>query len=278
MPTHAKPFKSSLLQLRFEGPNLTRHAVPIYELGVSLIALQRMIHKARMVDTRQENKRAFLSYTERMELAMQLAGRKKASDGYGLEPFLTNPTTAAVLGTYVGWIMIALSKYAMRKIGRQREAAADKEHVFSVFIFNQLLELGGRIDNIGGIKSIQIASTLPGFRKPVTIDSEFKDYVNGLKDDVAYGPLRELIGRVAELVPAEDAVKITQEPKGIIKVLLSAGQFNEIRYSGVKNPLIRLTGEPMYRLGVETYHPEAFSAHTLEIINEESDQPRLPLS
>ena len=151
----------------------------------------------------------------------------------------------------------------------------DRQHIFNVYIFNQLIDLAGRINNVGGIDAIQIATSLPEYKNSVRLDAEFKNYINSIKDEVAYGPLREITGRVVDLLPAEGAVKIVRQPEGVVKVMLSPEDFRAVRYSNVKDPLIRVTGEPIYRLGVETYHYEAFNAHTVTIVIEPSDKSQL---
>jgi hypothetical protein len=227
-----------------------------------------MIHKAHMLETQQEASRPFLSYQERSDLAFQLGRRRRGSDEYGLVPILTNPTVAQILGVYVGWIMIALTKYAKQTIKRQVSGEDERQHIFSVFIFNQLSELAGRIHNIGGVESIQISGSTGATRETVTLDEGFKKYIRQLKDDVAHGTMREITGRVVDLLPGENAIKITRSPEGTLKVLLGPADFDSIRYSKVKNPLVTITGEPVYRLGIETYNLEAFDGHTISIVNE----------
>jgi hypothetical protein len=153
----------------------------------------------------------------------------------------------------------------------------DRQHVFNIYVFNQLRDLAGRINNVGGIDTIEVTSSVPRHKAPVRLDAEFKKYVNSIKDEVAYGALQEITGRVIDLVPGEDAVKISRQPEGVIKVMLSATDFGIIRYSKVKNPLIRVVGEPVYRLGVETYYYEALNAHEVTIINELPDKSQLHL-
>ena len=113
-------------------------------------------------------------------------------------------------------------------------------------------DLADRINNVGGIDTIEVASSVPRHKTPVRLDAEFKHYVNNIKDEVAYGAIREITGRVVDLVPGEDAVKISRQPEGVIKVMLSRPTSDLFGYSELTNPLIRVVGEPVYRLGVET--------------------------
>jgi hypothetical protein len=266
----------NVLRIRFIGPALNERGVPIYELGKSLVAIQQMVHKARMLEKRNEARRPFLTFDERAQFALQIADRRRGSDEYGLTAFLANPITTNAIGNYIAWIMGALSVYAVRSVLKKGAPKDDRQHVFNIYVFNQLGDLAGRINNVGGIDAIEVASSVPRHKTPVRLDAEFKHYVNSIKDEVAYGALREITGRLVDLVPGEDAVKISRQPEGVIKVMLSPADFRTIRYSELKNPLIRVVGEPVYRLGVETYYYEAFNAHSMEIISEPPDKSQLP--
>ena len=273
MPEPADP--SSVLRIRFIGPTLNERGVPIYELGKSLVAIQRMVHKARMLEKRNEARRPFLTFDERSQFALQIADRRRNSDEYSLAAFLTNPITSNAIGSYIAWIMGALSTYAVQSVLKKGATKNDRQHVFNIYVFNQLRDLAGRINNVGGIDAIEVASSVPKHKTPIRLDAEFKHYVNSIKDEVAYGATREITGRVIDLVPGEDAVKISRQPEGVIKVMLSTADFRTIRYSELKNPLIRIVGEPVYRLGVETYYFEAFNAQEMTIIDEPPDKSHI---
>jgi hypothetical protein len=267
--------REDLLRIRFIGSALQRNGVPIYQLGKSLIALQRMVHKARMLEKRNEARRPFLSFEERSQFALQILERRQGSDEYGLGSFLSNPIVVGAIGGYIGWIMSALSKYAMRQVLHRGRDKDDRQHVFNIYIFNQLYDLAGRIGGVGGVDAIEIGSSIPDHEKTVRLDADFKHYVNSIKNQLAYGTEREITGKVVELLPGEDAVKISREPEGLIKVMLSPEHFQNVRYCEVKDPVIRVIGEPIYRLGVETYYYEAFKARELVIVNEPPDKSHL---
>src|SRR5260370_20318423 len=103
MPEPIEP--SSVLRIRFVGPALNERGVPIYELGKSLVAIQRMVHKARMLEKRNEARRPFLTFDERSQFALQIADRRRGSDEYGLTPFLTSQIASNAIGSYIAWIM-----------------------------------------------------------------------------------------------------------------------------------------------------------------------------
>jgi hypothetical protein len=114
MPEPIDP--TSVIRVKFIGSALDLRGVPIYELGKSLVAIQRMVHKARMLEKRNEARRPFLTFDERAQFALQIAERHRGSDEYGLTAFFANPITSNAIGNYIGWIMAALSAYAVRTV------------------------------------------------------------------------------------------------------------------------------------------------------------------
>ena len=69
-----------LLEIRFIGPTLESRSLPIYELGMALIAVQRIIHKASLYSDGRLEKGAHLATREREGVALQIVSRKKSSD------------------------------------------------------------------------------------------------------------------------------------------------------------------------------------------------------
>ncbi|MEX0964513.1 MAG: hypothetical protein WDZ52_10800 [Pseudohongiellaceae bacterium] len=67
----------SSLWLKFTGENLDMRSVPIYELGDTLVAVQRIIHKAFLYQNDRLKKRAQLTQDERKRLSLQIVERRK---------------------------------------------------------------------------------------------------------------------------------------------------------------------------------------------------------
>jgi len=259
-------YENSLLKLRFTGDCLKQRSIPIYELGVSLISIQRMIHKSYLTESNQQATRPYLSNKERASLALQLAGRKKASDGYGLITVLNSPFFVNTISNCIGGIMAALAIYGGKTLLKRDPKTDEKTHTLAVFIFNQVSDISSRINSVGNIETIEIAGHSSLKLPPVIINAETKKYVSILRDEMVFGLIQEIQGKLVELIPSEDAVKIFTTDNRLIKVQLSNSDFELVRYSEHKNPVLKLIGEPIYRLGVETYHYEAFSAHSMELI------------
>ena len=72
--------KELLLWLKFSGKLLDVQSIPIYELGDTLIAIQRIIHKTFLHDQERLRKHAQLTQEERKRLSLQIIERKKSSD------------------------------------------------------------------------------------------------------------------------------------------------------------------------------------------------------
>ena len=70
-----KRYEESLFTVRFVGPDLDTVGVSIYDLGLTLVALQRLVHKAYLAKTDKVRKGAFPDKQRRQELALQKIGR-----------------------------------------------------------------------------------------------------------------------------------------------------------------------------------------------------------
>ena len=87
------------LWLKFSGSQLDVRSIPIYELGDTLIAMQRIVHKSFLFENDRLKKHAQLTQDERARLSLQISERRKSSDLYGLIPFMVDPTIQVYLGT-----------------------------------------------------------------------------------------------------------------------------------------------------------------------------------
>lgn len=90
-------YEESLLTVRFVGPNLDTVGVGIYDLGLTLVAFQRLVHKAYLMSQNRMGKGAFPQKHERQGLALQIGERTRKSDAFGLIPIVTNPAVLQTL-------------------------------------------------------------------------------------------------------------------------------------------------------------------------------------
>jgi hypothetical protein len=77
-----------LIYIRFEGELLETCSLPIYELGTSLIAIQRIVHKSALFAEGKLERGTHLTTKRRAELALQVSSHRKSSDFWGLRPYL----------------------------------------------------------------------------------------------------------------------------------------------------------------------------------------------
>ena len=142
-----------LLSLKFDGKELATRSLPIYELATSLIAIQRIVHKAALFAEGKLDKGIHLPTRRREELALQISSHKKSSDLWGLAPYLTDPALGPVFQGLVVAGLGALGAYVGKRIGATKETP--RNQVLIVNIFPEIRQLADRFGNIGGVDRIE---------------------------------------------------------------------------------------------------------------------------
>jgi hypothetical protein len=112
--------------LKFSGKDLDIRSVPIYELGDTLVAVQRIAHKAFLFENGRLIKHAQLTQIERKKLSLQINDRRKSSDIYALAPFLSDPICQQYLVSLLKIGMGALAKYALQTVFSNKST---EEHI-----------------------------------------------------------------------------------------------------------------------------------------------------
>jgi hypothetical protein len=69
-----------VLTIRFVGEQLKKQGLPIYELGLAFVAVQRIVNKAFLALEKRLDKGSFPNRREREILALQIACYEKRSD------------------------------------------------------------------------------------------------------------------------------------------------------------------------------------------------------
>ena len=95
-------YENALFTIRFSGEELKTRGVSIYDLSNSLLAIQRIVHKAHLSMKDKLLKGAFPNEEDRQILALQISERRRSSDSFGLIPILSNPQTLAYLNQIAG--------------------------------------------------------------------------------------------------------------------------------------------------------------------------------
>lgn len=104
------------LLLKFSGEDLDIRSVPIYELGETLMAIQRIVHKTFLYDSQRLKKHAQLTNEERVGLSLQISERRKSSDVYALIPFVSDPATQQYLLMLLKIGLGSLAKYTLQTV------------------------------------------------------------------------------------------------------------------------------------------------------------------
>ncbi len=162
------PSEQALIWLRFIGPELDTRSVPIYELGKSLIALQSIIQRAYLFHENRPTNSTVLRTRDRLETALQLTSHDKGSDLYGFAPLLADPIVQAVIAELVIDSLRALYRYVRKAVEDHGQSPSDTlrriateprdTQLLAINIYGDVSILVSRIDNIGGVKAIEISA------------------------------------------------------------------------------------------------------------------------
>lgn len=144
-------YKNGILSIRFVGEELRTHGVSIYDLGLSLLAVQRIIHKAYLASEGRLIKGAFPSKEERPGLALQLGERKRSSDAFALIPILADPavqTHLKNLATYIASGIVGY--YTANVLDRIHKEKTDDRKIFIGSIYTEVANIVNRVDTVWG--------------------------------------------------------------------------------------------------------------------------------
>jgi len=261
----------SVLWLKFEGRDLDKKTLPIYELGTTFMAIQQIINKAYLFQEKRLGKGSQTTWQDRQSLALQITDHKKSSDVYGLGSFLSNPYVTNIIGGLISIALFELGKYALKHISihGQRDDQSSNSLGTSIFtgaIYNQVTVVVDRIDNIGGVDKI-IFSQSKGFDSSnVTFDKSVSKYVRSLRNKPVLGEVEHIEGRLLKLDIQKYIAVIQRRPRDYVNVHLTPEDFNTIRYRADTDNIVSFTGNPIYILGKETSKFSEFSAISIKEI------------
>lgn len=264
-------FDNGLYSIRFVGDALERHGVSIYDLSISLLAIQRIVHKAHLSLHGRLMKGAFPNNEEREELALQLGERRRQSDAFALIPILSDPSVQQYMAKLADYVFSGIVGYyvgdVLKRVGQEKNA---EKQIFISSIYPEVMNIVGRIDASGGVEGINIGAPVLGHETVAAFDSDSKDYLAALKEEWFLGSYQEIKGRVYKLYPASRIVAIRRSGGRTVSVFLSAVHFDQIRYHRETNPLFLFKGHPRYQFGVETKAVSEFMADEVLYVTEES--------
>ena len=258
-----------IIWLSFIGEDLNLKALPIYELGSVLIALQRIIHKAYLYEKDALTKGAKLTPAERRNCALQIGAHRKSSDEYGFISFVTDPVVINHIKTLVVDGLVALGAHAFGKAVSKKKDDPPINQYFIGSIYNEVTIINDRVENIGGVEKIEIRGGSGIDVEPVIFDRETRDYVRQLENETFLGEMQSIEGTITKLYPNRLIVEIKVEPNYYTKVFLKESDFDVVRYKTRPGDIIKFVGRPIYRLGQKTTKIREFEAVSIEEIRNE---------
>ncbi|QJR30031.1 hypothetical protein [Limnobacter profundi] len=263
-------YENGLLSIRFTGEQLKTHGVSIYDLSESLLAIQRIIHKAYLAKNGRLKKGAFPAKEERPGLALQLGERRRSSDAFALVPILADPTVQENLKQIIQYVVSGVvGYYTGNVLDRIHKEKDDNKKIFIGSIYTEVANIVNRIDTSGGVEGISLGSPLLQQETVAAFTSDTKDYLVELKGETYLGSYKEIKGRVYKLYPASNIVAIRRSGGNTVTVFLTPEDFETVRYHQERNPLFLFKGHPIYKFGIETKTVTEFEADAIVHIEDE---------
>lgn len=264
-------FENALYSIRFVGEELKVRGVSIYDLSNSLLALQRIVHKAHLSIEDRLVKGAFPDKEERQRLALQIGERRRESDAFALLPILTDSQVQDYMLKLADYVFSGIVGYYVGDVLKrvQKEKDSNKQ-IFIGSIYTEVATIVNRIDASGGVEGINIGAPSAGRETVAAFDAGTKEYLSAIKGEIVLGDYQELKGRVYKLYPASKIVSIRRGGGRTASVFLNENDFERIRYHRESNPIFIFRGRPRFQFGVETKVVSEFVADEIEYVARET--------
>ena len=260
-------FENGLYSIRFVGEELAHRGVSIYDLSNSLLAIQRIVHKAHLSLEDRLVKGAFPDKEHRHQLALQLGERRRQSDAFALIPILNDPQIQQYMLKLADYVASGLVGYFVGDvINRVQDEPDHNKQIFIGSIYTEVANIVNRIDGAGGVEAINIG--LPSMQRETiaSFDSGSKDYLAAIKGEIVLGGYQEIKGKVYKLYPASNIVAIRRGGGRTVSIFLNEADFDRIRYHRENNPMFIFKGRPRFQFGVETKVVSEFVADDIEYV------------
>jgi hypothetical protein len=262
--------KDAVLTIRFVGPELKKHGMPIYELGTAFIAVQRIFHKAHLAQSEQLTKGKYPEKALRKSLALQIGAHERQSDFFGLIPILSDPSAVNAITAATKFVFAVVKAYAEKKVldvlkGENNES----RQIYIGSVQADVVNIVNRIDNIGGCESIEIGAPRYAPQQVLEFDAGTRDYVRQLGYEYFLGKSQELVGDVFKLYPYIGMVEVRRPGRKKCKVFLSEPDFERVRLSKNPSPRINVYGRPRYHLRAEGRAFNEFEGQALREVDDE---------
>lgn len=264
------PYEKSLFTARFIGKNFSNKGVDIYDLGITLLAIQRLIHKAYLCEQNRPIIGSTPSQKERKMLALQVGDRQRKSDAYALISYLTSLEAQAIIHTCLDFVNDGLiGYYTGRVLDRIIGEQDDKKRIFIATMYPEIRKMTDRIQASGRIKAISLGSPIKGKETIASFNSESKQYIAGLAKKIYLGSYQEIKGIPNNLYPESRIIKVKRAGGKVVTMFLNETDFDEIRYRQEKNPTYIFKGRPKFKFGVETKIVKEFAVDEIEYVEDD---------
>lgn len=264
-------FENGIYSIRFVGEELSERGVSIYDLSNSLLALQRIVHKAHLSLEDRLVKGAFPDKEDRQRLALQLGERRRQSDAFALVPILTDPQVQQYMLKLADYVASGIVGYYVGDVLKRVQSEKDpNKQIFIGSIYTEVANIVNRVDASGGVDGINIGLPSRGRETIATFDANTKEYLSSIKGEVVLGTYQEIQGKVYKFYPASRIVAIRRSGGRTVSVFLNEKDFDRIRYLRESNPSFIFRGHPRFQFGVETKVVSEFVADEIEYFSPEA--------
>ncbi len=241
--------KSEILRVEFHGNGSEKLAVPMSDVGHTLVALQQMIYKCYLYNEGRLKPGVRLKHRERDACALEVSSIEEDSLIYELVP--VKKVDNGVLKSVLPILIENLLDYKKMKVENLISKRKPTSNLISQ-MFVQAEELARKID--GKIQSIVIIPTNDYEVDRIVIDAETSNYIKSLQRKTLYGKeqsLRGFIKRIdfieswVEVITMIDMrVRVLFEKRAMVSQILS-----KLCKQGKWDTLFTFTGRPVYRIG-----------------------------
>lgn len=263
-------YENGLFTIRFNGDDFDQRGVNIYDLGNSLLAMQRIVHKAFLSQEGRLQKGAFPRKEERERLSLQLGERRRRSDAFALVPVLSDPVVQDYMKGVAQYVISGIVGYytgnVLDRIHREKD---QNKKIFIGSLYTEVANIVNRIDASGSVDSISLGSPVLERGTVASFNSDTKDYLQSIKDEYFLGDYQEIKGHPYKLYPDSKIVAIKRPGGSTVSIFLNDEDFNEIRYRRESKAEYIFKGRPKYQFGIETRAVTEFEADEIEHVEPE---------
>lgn len=259
-----------VLSIRFSGKSFDVHKVSIYDLGNTLISIQRIFNKAHLFFEDNLEKGNTPSRKERELLTLQLGKREEGSDIFELLPVVLSPTTCEYLISLSNFIVSSIGQYYIGSVLENfKKNKKDINQPFIGAIYADVVNVNNRINSPGGVEVIQFRSPhLPEDFNLITLDENSKKEINDLKSHFFLGKKMKIKGRVYRFYPNILMVTIKRAGGRKVNIFLNYTDFESIRYNkDFEEPIYEFYGCPRFRFGESQKIISEFEADSIQMLD-----------